>query len=196
MSEGTKPHVLIHADESCLGNQFQDRDSPGGAAVLLEVQRGTGWDRRDLWISEAGTTNNQMALRSAIEGLMALTRPCTIDFVSDSRYLVQGITEWLPGWKARGWKRKAGPIENLALWQALDQARARHDVRWRWIRGHAGHPRNEYANDLAVQAAKEQTVSGGLVESRFLQWLEAQRTRKGRYLGFDPDTFPSLPPKL
>ncbi len=196
MADGMKPHVLIHADESCLGNQFQDRDSPGGAAVLLEIQKGTGWQRRDLWISEAGTTNNQMALRSAIEGLEALTRPCVIDFISDSRYLVQGITEWLPGWKARGWKRKGGPIENLGLWQALDQAVVRHDVHWRWIRGHAGHPRNEYANDLAVQAAREQTASGGLVPSKFLDWLASEQTRKGRYLNFDPDTFPALPPEL
>lgn len=196
MSQVAPPRVLIHADESCLGNQFQDRDSPGGAAVLLEYQRSGGWERRDLWISEPGTTNNQMALRSAIEGLGALRRPCSVDFISDSRYLVQGITSWLPGWKARGWKRKSGPIENLDLWKALDQAAARHEVRWRWIRGHAGHPRNEYANDLAVKAARELTASGGLVPSGFLDWLEVQRRKHGRYLSFEPDALPDLPPEL
>jgi ribonuclease HI len=103
--------------------------------------------------------------------------------VSDSQYLVKGIGEWLPSWKARGWRRKGGPIENLELWQELDGELARHEVRARWVRGHAGHPRNEYANDLAVRAAKEQTKSGGLVPSEFERWLDDQRA-KGRYLDY------------
>ncbi len=175
--------VHLHVDESCLGNQFQNRANPGGAAGLVEVWRGGAWERRDFWISEPGTTNNRMALRSAIEPLRALKRPCRVELVSDSQYLVKGIGEWLSSWKRRGWRRKAGPIENLELWQELDGEMGRHTVRAQWVRGHAGHPRNEYANDLAVRAAKEQTRSGGLVTSGFEEWLEQQR-EKGRYLDF------------
>lgn len=175
--------VYVHADESCLGNQFKDRATPGGAAGLVEVWRKGAWERRDYWISEPDTTNNRMAIRSALEVLRLLTRPCSVHFVSDSQYLVKGISEWMPGWKHRGWKRKGGPIENLELWQQLDAALARHTVRTEWVRGHAGHPRNEYANDLAVAAAKEQSQSGGLVASGFTEWLEAQR-EKDRYLDF------------
>jgi ribonuclease HI len=175
--------VHVHADESCLGNQFRDRATPGGAGGLVEVWRKGAWERRDYWISEPDTTNNRMAIRSAIEALRALKRPCAVRFVSDSQYLVKGISEWLPGWKARGWRRKAGPIENLELWQELDRALLRHDVRTEWVRGHAGHPRNEYANHLATRAAKEQSASGGMVSSGFEAWLEQERER-GRYLDF------------
>ena len=104
-------------------------------------------------------------------------------FVSDSQYLVKGVAEWLPGWKRRGWRRKAGPIENLELWQELDRELVRHRVQTVWVRGHAGHPRNEYANHLATTAAKEQSSSGGLVASGFEAWLDAERER-GRYLDF------------
>jgi ribonuclease HI len=178
------PRIVIHADESCLGNQFQDRASPGGAAGLVEQWRGDRWERRDYWISEPGTTNNRMALRSAIEGLSGLKVPCRVRFVSDSQYLVKGMREWVAGWKRRGWKRKAGPIENLELWQELDRVAARHTLAWEWVKGHAGHPRNEYVNDLAVGAAKEQTRSDGFVASGFERWLEDQRERRGRYLDF------------
>ena len=187
MSELTR--VYVHADESCLGNQFTDRDSPGGAGGLVEHWKGEQWSARDFWISEPATTNNRMAIRSGITALASLTRPCEVVFVSDSQYLVKGMTEWLRGWKARGWKRKAGPIENLALWQALDREAARHRVTWRWVRGHAGHPRNEYANHLATRAARDQNASRGLVASGFRDWLEAERER-GRYLDF----FEHLPP--
>ena len=104
-------------------------------------------------------------------------------FVSDSQYLVKGVSEWMHGWKKRGWRRKAGPIENLELWQELDRVMTRHTVRTRWVRGHAGHPRNEYANHLATRAAKEGSSSGGLTDSAFEEWLEAERER-GRYLDF------------
>ena len=173
----------MHADESCLGNQFRDRANPGGAAGLVEVWKNGLWERRDYWISERDTTNNRMAIRSAIEILAMLRRPCRVEFVSDSQYLVKGIREWLPGWKRRGWKRKGGAIENLELWQRLDELLQRHDVRPSWVRGHAGHPENEYANDLAVAAAKELTTSGGLLPSGFGEWLEAQRER-GKYLDY------------
>ena len=98
-----------------------------------------------------------------------------------AEYLVKAMKQWVRGWMKRGWKRKGGPVENVDLWQQLVEAEQRHEVVWRWVRGHAGHPQNEYANHLATRAAKNQTGSDGLVESRFLEWLEEQRER-GRYL--------------
>jgi ribonuclease HI len=184
------PRLLIHADESCLGNQFMDRDSPGGAAGLVEHWRGDRWERRDYWLSEPGTTNNRMALRSAIAGLSALRAPCHVHFISDSQYLVKGMNEWIHGWKKRGWKRKAGPIENVELWKELDAAVARHEMTWAWVKGHAGHARNEYVNDLAIRAAKEQTASEGLVPSGFEDWLTKERESRGRYRDFDASAPP------
>ena len=184
------PKVAIHADESCLGNQFEARANPGGAAGLMEFWRGDHWERRDFWESDPDTTNNRMALLSAILGLRLLRRPCQVRFVSDSQYLVRGMDQWVPGWKARDWKRKGGPPENLDLWKELDRIASPHRVRWTWVRGHTGHPRNEYANFLATRAAKDQTSSGGLVESGFSRWLEAQRDERERYFDF----FEDLPP--
>lgn len=183
--------VYIHADESCLGNQFRSRANPGGAGGLVEIWKATVWQRRDYWVWEPDTTNNRMALRSALEALRGLRRSCTVHFVSDSQYLVKGINEWLPGWKRRGWRRRGGPIENLALWKELDVALDRHDLRATWVRGHAGHPRNEYANFLATTAARERTSSGGMVPSGFDEWLSRERER-GRYLEFRED----LPPEV
>jgi ribonuclease HI len=183
--------VYVHADESCLGNQFRHRASPGGAAGLVEVLRSGTWERRDYWVSEQDTTNNRMALRSAIEVLRALKRPCAVRFVSDSQYLVRGVAEWLPVWKTRGWRRKTGTIENLELWQELDVELQRHQVTTVWVRGHAGHPRNEYANHLATTAAKEGSQSGGLIPSGFDAWLGAERER-GRYVD-GPDALTSDP---
>jgi ribonuclease HI len=177
------PIVHVHADESCLGNQFQDRNRPGGAAGLVETWNGGRWERRDYWISEPDTTNNRMAIRSALEALGHLNRRCRVLFVSDSQYLVKGMTEWVRGWKARGWTRKQGPIENLELWKALDAANAAHAVDWKWVRVHDGHPKNEYANHLATGAAKRQDRSDALVPSGFEGWLEGERQR-GRYLDF------------
>jgi ribonuclease HI len=182
--------VFIHADESCLGNQFQDRANPGGAGGLVEYWKEGQWERRDYWVSETGTTNNRMALRSAIEALSLLKVPCKVLFVSDSQYLVKGMTEWVRGWKARGWKRKAGPIENLELWKELTREAARHEVGWRWVRGHAKHARNEFVDHLATRAAKEQTQSGGLVPSEFRQWLETEREKRQRYMDFFEDLTP------
>ena len=183
--------VFIYADESCLGNQFKDRDSPGAAGGLVELWRDGGWVRRDFWISEPATTNNRMALRSAILPLRALRRPCDVVFTSDSQYLVKGMTEWIHGWKQRGWKRKTGVIENVALWQELAQEAERHRITWRWVKGHAGHPQNEYANHLATTAAKNQDATDGLVESGYEQWLAAERT-KGRYVTFAENLPPAL----
>jgi ribonuclease HI len=182
--------VLVHADESCLGNQFTNRANPGGAAGLVETWTEGGWVRRDYWISEPDTTNNRMALRSAIEALGALTRPCQVTFISDSQYLVKGMSEWVIGWKARGWKRKTGEIENLQLWKELVDAASRHRVLWRWVRGHAGHAKNEYANHLATRAARALDASGGLIDSGFLEWLAAEREKHGRYLDYVEEALP------
>jgi ribonuclease HI len=176
-----QPLVHIHADESCLGNQFMDRDNPGGGAGLLEFWKDDAWERRDFWISDPATTNNRMALEGATYALEQLERPCRVVFVSDSQYLVKGMSEWVQGWKARGWMRKGGTIENLELWQILERKAREHQVEWRWVRGHAGHPKNEYANHLATGAAKRLDGSAGLVPSGFDHWLEEERKR-GRYL--------------
>lgn len=185
-----KPMVWIHADESCLGNQFSDRNSPGGAGGLVEFWTGEGWVRRDLWFSEPSTTNNRMAIRGATELLERLSEPCRVIFVSDSQYLVKGMREWIAGWIRKGWKRRSGPVENVELWKRLVAAAGRHLVDWRWVRGHAGDPRNEYADRLAVGAAKELSESDGLVPSGFGEWLEEER-EKGRYL----DVFEFQPPE-
>jgi ribonuclease HI len=175
--------VYIHADESCLGNQNQKSGTKGGAGGLVEVFKDGAWQRRDYWLSEPGTTNNRMALRSVIEPLRLLKKRCIVHFVSDSQYLVKGMMEWMPGWKSRGWKRKAGPIENLDLWKIVDQALQVHDVRARWVRGHDGHPENEYVDYLATTAAKDQANSGGFEDSGFQEWLEEQR-EKGNFLDY------------
>lgn len=179
-----KPMIHIYADESCLGVQFKKKDSPGGAAGLVEYWKDDAWVRRDYWISEPATTNNRMAIRSATEGLRALKQPCRVIFTSDSQYLVKGMREWIHGWVRRGWKRKAGPVENAELWQQLLVVAARHEIDWRWVRGHAGHPQNEYADHLATRAAREQTRSRGLEESAFGAWLLEQREKKERYFDF------------
>lgn len=173
------PLVAVFADESCLGNG-RAGDNPGGAAGLIEYQHphSARLTRLDYWISEPATTNNRMALRSAIEAMRIVSRRGArfrMVFTSDSQYLVKGMSEWAHGWIARGWKRKEGAIENLTLWQEAVALARDHQISWRWVRGHAGHPQNEYANDLAVQAAREQTSSGGAVPSRFDVWLEARQ---------------------
>jgi ribonuclease HI len=180
----SEPLVFIYADESCLGNQFKDRARPGAAAGLVEFWHPEkGWIRRDFWSSEPDTTNNRMAIRSALVPLAALKHPSRVVFTSDSRYLVDGMTQWVHGWAARGWKRKDGEVENVEMWRALMPVASRHQLHWRWVKGHAGHPQNEYANHLAIRAASKQLDSGGLVESGFDQWI-AEEQAKERYLTF------------
>jgi ribonuclease HI len=187
------PHlVAVFADESCLGNG-REGANPGGAAGVIEYRSPhTGrLQRFDYWVSEPSTTNNRMALRSVIEAFRILSRKGTlfrVTFTSDSQYLVKGMREWVHGWMARGWRRKEGAIENLDLWQEAVEAVRSHQVDWRWVRGHAGHTQNEYANDLAVKAAREQSVSAGAMSSGFDEWLATQRA-KGRKLG-EPVPFP------
>jgi ribonuclease HI len=187
MSTTPTPTIHVYADESCLGNQFQDRARPGGAAGVIEYARpGGAWIRRDYWTSEPDTTNNRMAIRSAIVPLAALKRPSKVIFTSDSRYLVDAMTKWVRNWVRQGWRRKDGTVENVELWKELLPIAQRHEVEWRWVRGHAGHPQNEYANELAVRAAREQRDSGGLVESGFAAWIAEEQASKGRYLDYLP----------
>jgi ribonuclease HI len=186
------PLVLIHADESCLGVQFTDRNSPGGAGGLVEIWRDDEWIRRDYWLSEPSTTNNRMAIRSAIAGLEGLKKSCRVRFVSDSQYLVRAMSEWVAGWKKAGWKRKTGALENADLWRELASAAERHEISWEWVRGHAGHPQNEYANHLATRAAKKQHASSGFVESDFVAWLTEQRDKHRKYIKFNEAAPPEL----
>lgn len=180
--------AVVHLDESCLGNG-REGDNPGGAAGLIEVRHRGAVERRDFYLSAPGTTNNRMALLSAITALDLLAakgRRFSVLLVSDSEYLVKGVREWAPGWQARGWRRKGGAIENLPLWQQLLASLQRHDAQFTWVRGHQGHAKNEYANDVAVRAAKEQLVSDGAVPSGFDDWLATKRA-KGNYLEYDGD---------
>lgn len=138
--------VEIFTDGACSGNP-----GPGGWGAILRY----GSRERELSGGEAETTNNRMELTAAIEALNALKQPCRIDLYTDSSYVRDGIKKWIVNWKKAGWNTAARkPVKNVDLWQALDEARARHDVRWHWIRGHAGHPENERADELARLAMK------------------------------------------
>ncbi|HEV8600698.1 MAG TPA: ribonuclease H [Gemmatimonadales bacterium] len=180
--------AVVHLDESCLGNG-REIAAPGGAGGLIEVRIKRSVERRDFYVHSPDTTNNKMALAGAIGVLQLLARKgarLRLLLVSDSEYLVRGVREWLPGWILKGWKRKGGAIENLELWRALEQSLALHETQLAWVRGHNGHPKNEYANDLAVRAAREQETSPGIVTSGFVEWLAAKRAA-GQYLDYDPD---------
>jgi ribonuclease HI len=198
------PLIAVYADESCLGNGKAGA-TPGGLGALIEWRRPDGVVQRyDLWASEPDTTNNRMALRSVIDTYTALSRKgnsLSVRFTTDSRYIVDGMTSWVRGWMSRGWRRKEGAVENLELWQAAVESIARHETQWNWVKGHAGHPQNEYANHLATRAAATQDATDGLVESSFEAWWSAHGTKgaaaKTPVAPFpDPGAFqaaPSLP---
>lgn len=136
--------VLIHTDGACSGNP-----GPGGWGAVL-AWRGR---QRELSGGERETTNNRMELMAVIQALEALKRRCRVKVVTDSQYVMRGVTEWLDGWKARGWKTAGKkPVKNRELWERLDRQLQRHDVSWEWVRGHQGHPGNERADQLARQA--------------------------------------------
>lgn len=140
-------HVIIHTDGACRGNP-----GPGGWGAVMHW----GDHEKELWGGEADTTNNRMELMAAIQALEALKRPCEIELHTDSTYVMKGITEWITGWKARGWKTAdKKPVKNADLWERLDAARARHQVRWRWVKGHVGHEWNERADALANRGVDE-----------------------------------------
>lgn len=133
--------VEIFTDGACKGNP-----GPGGWGALLRF----GTEEKELFGGEPQTTNNRMELLAVIEALTALKRPCEIILHTDSQYVQKGITEWIHGWKARAWKTAdKKPVKNADLWRRLDAVAAQHDIDWRWVKGHAGHPGNERADALA-----------------------------------------------
>lgn len=141
MNEACTDIVDIYSDGACRGNP-----GPGGWGVVLRYR---GHEKR-LHGGDPETTNNRMELMAAIKGLEALSRPCKVRVTTDSKYVRDGITQWLPNWKRRGWKTaNKQPVKNRELWQRLDELAAKHDVEWHWVRGHAGHPENELADELA-----------------------------------------------
>jgi ribonuclease HI len=136
--------VTIYADGACRGNP-----GPGGWGALLIA----GNQRRELSGAVPETTNNRMELTAAIEALKALKRPVSVTLYTDSKYVCTGIVEWLPQWKARGWRTAdKKPVKNQDLWEALDAANAVHQVQWRWVRGHSGNAGNERVDQLANEA--------------------------------------------
>jgi ribonuclease HI len=133
--------IEIFTDGACKGNP----GTGGWGALFVAGER-----EKELFGGELNTTNNRMELTAVIEALNTLTRPCEVVLHTDSQYVLKGITEWIEGWKARGWKTAAkAPVKNVDLWQALDAAQAKHQIQWRWVRGHSGHDGNERADMLA-----------------------------------------------
>ena len=142
-------HVEIYTDGACKGNP-----GPGGWGVVLK----SGAAERELFGGELGTTNNRMEMMAVIEALSALKRPCRVTLYLDSEYVRKGITEWIHGWKARGWKTAAKqPVKNVELWQKLDAlvTSSGHQIEWRWVKGHAGDPGNERADALANRGVEK-----------------------------------------
>lgn len=133
--------VVIYTDGGCAPNP----GIGGWGAVML-----FGSKRKELSGGERESTNNRMELMAAIESLRALTRPCRVKIVTDSKYVKQGVQEWMPQWKKRGWKRKTGAIKNLELWQQLDALVQEYEIDWAWVKGHSGVPENERCDELAT----------------------------------------------
>ncbi|WP_439107576.1 ribonuclease HI [Congregibacter sp.] len=140
-------NVELFTDGACRGNP-----GPGGWGALLTFAN----KERELYGAQPDTTNNRMELSAAIEGLAALSEACNVRLVTDSTYVMKGITEWLPNWKRRGWKTAAKkPVANADLWKRLETESERHTIAWEWVKGHSGHPGNERADALANRAIDE-----------------------------------------
>jgi len=140
--------IEIFTDGACLGNP-----GPGGWGVILRYND----VEKELFGNEANTTNNKMELTAVISALSALKEPCNITLYTDSRYVMDGIEKWIFNWKQNGWKtaNKKTPVKNLELWQKLDELKSKHDIRWVWVKGHAGHKENERCDELARTAAEQ-----------------------------------------
>ena len=148
------PQVVLHTDGACSGNP-----GPGGWGAILQA----GGKERALRGGELATTNNRMELMAAIQALEALKKPCRVELHTDSQYVMKGISEWIHGWKRRGWlTADKKPVKNDDLWKRLDQARLRHDVDWRGVKGHAGHVLNERADALARQGMADTLAARAL----------------------------------
>ncbi len=147
------PQVVIHTDGACSGNP-----GPGGWGAVLHFKD----QEKELRGGELATTNNRMEMMAAIQALEALKRPCKVELHTDSTYVQKGIHEWIHAWKKRGWKTAdKKPVKNEDLWKRLDEARLRHEVDWRWVKGHAGHEYNERADALARQGLEETLAAAG-----------------------------------
>ncbi len=147
MNDQNQSLVELYTDGACRGNP-----GPGGWGVLMRYNN----HEKELYGGERETTNNRMELMAAIKGLESLSRHCEIKLYTDSKYVMQGITEWIHNWKKKGWKTAAKkPVKNADLWQQLDKARDNHQVEWIWVKGHAGHEGNERADDLANRGVDE-----------------------------------------
>ncbi len=145
-----RPRIELFCDGACLGNP-----GPGGWAYLLRTQTSAGPREKEASGAEADTTTNRMELTAVLRGLETLTRPCDVTLVCDSQYVLKGLTEWMEGWKRKGWRKADGhPVLNTELWQALDRAARVHRITPQWVRGHAGHPENERVDGLARRAAE------------------------------------------
>ncbi|TNE59554.1 MAG: ribonuclease HI [Alphaproteobacteria bacterium] len=139
--------VEMFTDGACSGNP-----GPGGWGAVLRYKG----QEKELYGGDAETTNNRMELMAAIMGLESLKRPCKVHLVTDSKYVMDGIQKWMTGWKRNGWKTaNKKPVKNVELWQRLEEAAARHEVTWEWVRGHTGHPENERADELARRGIDE-----------------------------------------
>jgi ribonuclease HI len=150
--------IEIFTDGACSGNP-----GPGGWGAILRM----GGHEKEIWGGEPHTTNNRMELMAVIRALELLKRPVVARVHTDSQYVQKGISEWIHGWKARGWKTAAkAPVKNVDLWQALDKAAGPHALDWIWVRGHAGHPENERADELARRGVDAVRKSGGPVVNR------------------------------
>jgi ribonuclease HI len=139
------PHVTVYSDGACEPNP-----GPGGWAALLIF----GQHEKEICGWEADTTNNRMELTAAVHAMDELKEPCQVDFYTDSEYLRRGISEWLPDWRRRGWKRKSGKLANIDLWQALESRLKEHSIDWHWVRGHAGNRFNQRVDRLARKAMR------------------------------------------
>ena len=141
-----RPQIIVYTDGACSGNP-----GPGGWGAILM----SGEHRKELNVGEAVSTNNRMELMAAIAALEALKKPSKVELHTDSVYLRDGITKWIFGWRRNGWQTAdKKPVKNVELWQRLDAARTRHEIDWRWVKGHAGHPENERADELARAGMK------------------------------------------
>jgi ribonuclease HI len=147
-----RPHVVVHTDGACSGNP-----GPGGWGAILQ----SGAHEKELKGGDPHTTNNRMELMAAIAALEALKKPSMVEMHTDSQYVQNGISQWIHGWKRNGWRTAdKKPVKNVDLWKRLDAALERHEVRWHWVRGHAGHELNERADRLAVEAIAEIRAKG------------------------------------
>ena len=156
--------IEIFTDGACSGNP-----GPGGWGYVF-----VNFEKKKVFEGggpQNATTNNRMEMTAVIRALEQLKRPCKVKIYTDSVYVQKGMTEWIAGWKARGWRTAdKKPVKNDDLWKQLDSLTSQHDIKWVWVKGHAGHAQNEYANHLATTAAAEQSNSQGLVESGYGVW--------------------------